>query len=443
MLILRRVWLPALLTLLMLAVPAPPRAEADDWLEGWDNDALYGYVRKMSEELTDERLAEISGSDGSFIRLVAALDDFGAPMSRTHPKAFGALLERLEKHATVLAKREGHEPLFPAALAMVTAARCRHRLINGYKRPQPAWLEAANVLAREGAAQVITQDLLLHAATWLGDEALSRGEDHVALLTRAREIIDQAIAKGVRKERGQLALAKWYVARARVGRAKKAKAYGKAAVLEGLAYLAPLADAETPPGPFASARVRLLAENHAGHFGVKVAVPVKTVHLRKQGLFIDVPMCGAWQVIAGTGTTPPRVEERMLGAVMRAAYDLRIFLVGRSVYVDRDRTRAVPTRDPKVFATAMMNGLDQFAHIEEVTKRTKPRKAHLSKDFSEAWVIHVEGYSEEGRWMRVSGYYFKGKKTKRTYAMRVWHYQKETDPDPVADLFLKSIRVKK
>lgn len=256
-------------------------------------------------------------------------------------------------------------------------------------------------------------------------------------------IIEATVCRNPGKEKVQVATGRWYLACARVGRVKKLKAYGKAAVLAGLAFLDPLLSCETRPPALAMVRVKLLAENLAGRFGVKIQVPVKILSLRKHGLTLEIPESSEWTIPPATGEGNFDVKQVMLRIIPRRQIKVHSWKSDARIYVDKSRDKAVAVAKPKALAMALLPGLSEMEGIEQAAPPRKPRKAKLHRGFTDVWLICVEGFTGENRWMRVSSYYFRSKKTNRTYNLRVVDAQNETMLDPEFDLFLKRLRLRK
>ena len=88
--------------------------------------------------------------------------------------------------------------------------------------------------------------------------------------------------------------------------------------------------------------------------------------------------------------------------------------------------------------TSMLATLFDFPYEEQ-------RKLTLWSDAATAGpnTGALVGITEDERWMRVHEYYFKAKKTKRVYRLRLLEYQRETEPDPVHDFVLMNIQLPK
>lgn len=433
-----RAWMIALL---LVGICAGPAAADDAWQREWHQEAGAGRVAKLEALLTDDQLATLLDDPREIARMAYALDVFAAPMSRTDPKAFGALLDRVHAAVKERAEADGSAPRVRAALAFLTATRCRHRHITGHKKPQPAWRQAAEDAAALCAKERVGWEVALRAPFWLGEAAQERKAPYGELLSRAKVMIEEAEAYSPPEDDLRRAWCAWYLARARAGRAQRSKPCGKTAVLEGLEYLKPHMAEKALPPDLATLHTCLAAENTEGRFGVKLEMRTKS-HAFKGGIHVTLPESGEWKMEKARNGSPV-VVQRMLRGRMRRQFVASQLPAKTSMYVDPDQQATVMTTKPKAIAAAMLGYLHRWVRIEDVQLRKKPHKAKLHKDFTDIWRICVDGITEDGRWMRVHEYYFKGKKTKRVYRLRLMEYQRETEDDPVAEFVIKSIRLRR
>lgn len=430
-----------MIVLLLVGMCAGPAAGDGAWQRKWQEEAGAGRIAKLEAMLTDAKLASLLDDPRETLRMTYALDTYAAPMSRTQPKAFGKLVERVHAAVKARADDDGSAPRVRAALAFLTATRCRHRHLTGHKKPQPEWREAAEDAATLSSKERVGWEVALRAPLWLGEAAQVPKAKYGELLTRAKEMLEAAETLSPPDDELQRAWCAWYLARARAGRVQRSKPCGKTAVLEGLEFLKPhLAEKALPPD-LATLHTGLAAANMAARFGVKLAMRTKD-HTLKGGLHVTLPESGEWKMEKATDGGPV-VVQRMLRGRMRRQFVASQLPPKTNMYVDPDQERTVMTTKPKEIASAMLGALDRWVHIDDVQSRVKPHKAKLHKDFTDIWRICVEGITEDGRWMRVHEYYYKGKKTKLVYRLRLMEYQRETEDDPVAEFVIKSVRVKK
>lgn len=433
-----RAWMIALL---FVGICAGPAAGDDAWQRTWREGTGLGRVAKLETMLTADRLDRLLDDQRQILLAAFALDYYAAPMSRTQPKAFGELLERMHAAVKERAEQEGSAAGLRAAHAVLTATRCRHRHLTGHKKPQPEWREAAEDAATLSSKERVGWEVALRAPLWLGEAAQVPKAKYGELLTRAKEMLEAAQTLSPPDDEIQRAWCAWYLARARAGRVQRSKPCGKTAVLEGLEFLKPhLAEKALPPD-LATLHTGLAAENKAARFGVKLAMREKD-HTLKGGIHVTLPESGEWKMEKATDGGPV-VVQRMLRGRMRRQFVASQLPPKTNMYVDPDQERTVMTTKPKEIASAMLSALDRWVHIDDVQSRVKPHRAKLHKDFTDIWRICVEGITEDGRWMRVHEYYFKGKKTKLVYRLRLMEYQRETEDDPVAEFVIKSVRLRK
>ncbi len=91
----------------------------------------------------------------------------------------------------------------------------------------------------------------------------------------------------------------------------------------------------------------------------------------------------------------------------------------------------------------MRTTFEESTPISPMTRRSKVRKGKLPGVFRDVWTFCIEGTTNKGRWTRVHRYDFTTNEGDRTFNLRVTEHQKESEPDPVFDVVIQSLRLKK
>ena len=422
----------------VLVTWASGNAQAD---KAWYQDLMRRYANgrvDAAEELaTAEVLARADANANGWATLCDTVWWSTHHVSRVHPKEAGAALEALAAHAAAQQAEKKDAPLYALAAAWSTMALCRHRVLTGYRKPQPEWGEAAELLLKHAGTKV---DLLEMASTSFCEAAACPDADTDALLARSRAALDRALAAEKDAEQDLVLEAGRHADIARMYLARKKKGPAKKCVSAGLAILAPKMAGGRPTKAIGAAFEELALLNHTGKLRIKEAAFRMTERKSPTGgIKIEIPAGARWVFEKSSEGTLLRISQR-------TERGLPIRSIGVSGWPSNSNLNmpdgnAVPAADTKALAKATGDSMESHFGFEDLERPSKARKPKLHKDFGDVEGIEAEGVHSSGRWARIRVFYFKAKENKRTYRLHWYEYERDPVDDGVFELVVARLRL--
>ncbi len=410
----------ASIVVVLALVAGAPAVASDTWDNQIRAQLFRGDIPEVIKVLKDGALEGMASEPALLLRTAKTLHQYVYRTVRHDAKAATQLFDLLVERTAKVRDARPVDRTAREAWAYFAATRARSRLLQGDKKAQPEWVEAADILLGHRNREDSTI-----AAGWIAAAAACQAADEQALLARARTVLAETWAKESDAQRKAVALAHGHVQRAEALIHRRALGAAKREIAGGVALLAPYEkDADDE---LAAVREELASLNHAKRLKVKgAAFKTQRIVSRENTLVVDVPASPRWERKAGSkgGADLWLNQKNRHGEIIRA---IQVNVYKWKSTVQGDGGPRISTENAKALAHGLYSTNARSCGVSEILSQKKPKKSKLHKSLTDVYRSELVGLVHDDKWRSFHIYWCRSKQLRRTYKVTVENYIEPLD----------------